>query len=102
MTALWTLVPAARPDDPTWLGHVPWREVVVAASTPAEARLLAAELEHDPSAPPVGNESLGFRSAFQDEKLYWVRGSGQSDTETAPGVVRGVRGDGTVYEPSPR
>jgi hypothetical protein len=36
------------------------------------ARLLASKLEHDRAAPPVGNESLGFRSRFDDEKLYWI------------------------------
>ena len=70
---LWKIVPAASPDDARWLGSVPWREVIVRADTAAMARLLAAELERTTDDEHgVGNESLGFRSAFEDEKLYWV------------------------------
>src|SRR3546814_18190317 len=45
------------------------------APTPAQARRVAAAMEGgqiaDPT--PVGNETLAFRSGFQDEKLYQVR-----------------------------
>lgn len=42
------------------------------ADTAALARRVAARLEYDPDEPPTGNESPTFRSAFEDEKLYWV------------------------------
>lgn len=80
---LWRIVPVADPTDPRWQGRAIWSEVIVRAASPAQARLVAARLEHDPDAPPVGNESLGFRSGFEDEKLYWVIGlaaAARSDT----------------------
>lgn len=69
---LWRLRPATSPRDPRWQGRRIWREVVVGAPTAAMARVIASRLEEDPEAPPVGNESLGFRSGFEDEKLYWA------------------------------
>jgi hypothetical protein len=69
---VWRLVPAAAASDPRWQDRTIWAEVIVRADTAAEARLQAAQLEYDPTAPPVGNESLGFRSGFDDEKLYSV------------------------------
>ena len=70
---LWKIVPAADADDPRWQGRRPWREVLVHADTAAQARLMAADLDRRPGAEVgVGNESIGFRSAFDDEKLYWV------------------------------
>ncbi len=62
----------AQPHDSRWLNYPIWREVIVRADTAALARLVAARLEYDPDEPPTGNESSTFRSAFEDEKLYWV------------------------------
>lgn len=69
---LWKLAPAAAADDPRWLDHAMWSQVVVRAPTAAMARVLAGQLERDPDAPSLGNESHDFKSAFDDEKLYWV------------------------------
>lgn len=71
---LWRIEPVADSSDSRWLDHEIWREVVVRASSPAMARLLAADLERRGTAEtaPAGNESLSFQSAFEDEKLYRV------------------------------
>ena len=71
---LWKIVPVARKDSPQWLDHPIWREVVARASTAAQARLLAADMERRqvPERVPAGNENPSFQSGFSDEKLYWV------------------------------
>ncbi len=69
---LWKITPVAAADDPRWQDRKIWSQVIVRAPTAAMARVLASELERDPTLPQVGNESLDFQSAFQDEKLYWV------------------------------
>ena len=90
---LWKIVPVAPPHDPRWQDHRIWREVVVRAETAAMARLIAAELERDASNIGVGNETLKSRSAFDDEKLYWVveteaEAGGADEWDGPPGVVR--------------
>jgi hypothetical protein len=67
---LWMIEAVIRPDDPAWMDRPRWKSVVVRASSPAFARLVAKTLE-----PPkaVGNESPSHRTVFDDEKLYWVK-----------------------------
>ena len=84
---LWKIAPAAEPGDPRWQDHAIWREVVVRADTAASARLVATRLERDPEIEPSGNESLSFRSAFVDDKLYWV--SQLEESQAAPGEDQG-------------
>lgn len=50
-----------------------WDEVLVRAPTPAFARIIAGTLDVDADALGVGNETLGPKSGFIDEKLYRVR-----------------------------
>src|SRR3546814_15857237 len=70
---LWKIAPAASPDDARWQDSVPWREVIVRADTAAMARLLAAELARTADGERGdGNETLGLRSAFEDQKLSVV------------------------------
>jgi len=71
--ALWKIEPVANPDDPWWQDHKRWQRVIVRADSPAVARLIAAELERGPDQSTDGNASDSFRSAFEDEKLYWVK-----------------------------
>lgn len=69
---LWRLVPAARPDDPAWLGLDIWQEVVVRADTPAQARTEAGRMSLDPG-DPIGSLERADRDAgFTSEKLYRV------------------------------
>jgi hypothetical protein len=63
---LWRIEPVAAPDDPRWLDHPVWAELVVRAATAAEARRAAASAEE------LSAEADG-RSGLDDEKLYWVR-----------------------------
>lgn len=68
----WRITPAAHPDDPRWQDREIWAEVIVEAPSAAFARLRARTLDGEPRR-GVGNESLGPRSGFEDEKLYHVR-----------------------------
>lgn len=73
--ALWRIEACAAAEDTRWLDFPIWADVVVRAPTAAQARLVAAGLEEGVigDETPTGNESLIFRSGFQDEKLYHVR-----------------------------
>lgn len=72
-TSLWLIEPAADPDSDMWQDRPVWAEVVVAARSPAFARL-AAERRALPSHwTPVGNGSESRRSGLNDEQLYHVR-----------------------------
>ena len=87
---IWRLEPKAAPDDPRWLDHEIWEEVLVKAPTSGMARLAASRLEFDPSRPPTGNENPSFHSAFADEKLYAVSLHDEGDDgEPRPAVAPG-------------
>lgn len=90
--ALWRLRPVAEAQDPWWQNRRIWREAVVRAASPAEARLVAATLEADPTEPLSGNESPDFRSGFLDEKLYRVDRLDRVDDapEAGPAVLNAV------------
>ena len=84
--ALWNIKAAADADDPRWMNRTIWSEVVVRAETPAEARLLAGEMEYREvgGETGIGNETHGFQSGFSDEKLYVVRPLGGENGGTWP------------------
>src|SRR3546814_11089738 len=65
---LWTIDASAVAEDSRWLDFPIWEEVVVRAPTAAQARLVAAAMEAKEIADPttVGNETLSFRSGFQE------------------------------------
>jgi hypothetical protein len=72
-TNLWLIEPVTDPDDQMWQDRPVWAEIVVAADSPAFARL-AAERKVLPSHwTRVGNESESRRSGLNDEQLYHVR-----------------------------
>lgn len=83
---IWKIVPVAASDDPRWLDHDRWAEVIVRASTAGMARLLAGRLEYDPERPPVGNENPSFQSGFEDRKLYAVQRCDRGDDGCATGT----------------
>ena len=69
---LWRIRPVAEPDDPRWLDHAIWSEVVVRADSAAQARRAAAASE-DADEPRDGRsgfdadepiESLGEKLAL--------------------------------------
>lgn len=69
---LWQITAVADADDPRWQGQNAPRRILVAAATPARARLLAAaKLAGDESA-DIANEAGPTRSVVNDEKLYRV------------------------------
>ena len=86
---VWRIVPVTPASDPRWQDHRIWREVLVRAESAAMARLLASELESGGRAVGVGNETLKSRSAFDDEKLYWVMEADIDPAEATggPGVL---------------
>jgi hypothetical protein len=69
---LWRIHSVAHPEDSRWQGRRIWAEVIVQAESAAFARLMASKLDEPPVPHRLGNESLCFRSGFEDEKLYWV------------------------------
>ena len=72
---LWKIEPIAVAADSRWMDFPIWADVIVRAPSAARARLVAAAMEARELADstPVGNETLTFRSGFEDEKLYRVR-----------------------------
>jgi hypothetical protein len=71
---LWRIEPCAVATDSRWMDFPIWSDVVVRAASPAQARLVAGAMDawlHNDQT-PVGNETLEFRSGFEDEKLYRV------------------------------
>ena len=83
---VWKIVPVTPATDPRWQDHRIWREVLVRAETAAMARLLASELETSGRKVGIGNETLKSRSAFDDEKLYWVM---EADIDPGDGAGEG-------------
>lgn len=72
---LYRLVPVAPADDPRWDNSPNHGEVVVAARTSGDARLVAAGRELDfmeVDAAPGDDVTTINASAFRDEKLYTV------------------------------
>ncbi|WP_099864664.1 hypothetical protein [Pararhizobium haloflavum] len=96
---LYRLVPIARADDPNWDRAPGHGEIVVAARSPADARLVAAEAEGDflgsGAKPGDGNSTL-MASAFRDDKLYTVIEEGEADGDIRRGVVSGRIGSSVI------
>lgn len=70
---LWLIEPATDPDDQMWQDRPVWAEIVVAAESPAFARLAAERKALSGHWAQVGNESESRRSGLNDEQLYHVR-----------------------------
>lgn len=89
MLNVYRLVPIAAPADPRWQNALNQGEVLVAARSSGDARVVAAGCELDfmeVDAAPSEGVSTVDASAFRDEKLYTV-----IEVEHArPGLVRGL------------
>jgi hypothetical protein len=88
---LWRLRPIAGADDPLWLNGPIWKEVVVAAENPGEARFLASQWEasvvrHEPKAEVAGGTAMDYPSALADPLLYKLSEVEGALTDT-PGIV---------------
>lgn len=91
---LWKIEPVADPEDPRWLDHPRWDEVVVRADS-AGAAVATAARGLGPPALRVGNESPPERTGFEDVKLYRVRrieNGDRASAESPPQVVSAIRG----------
>lgn len=72
---LYRLVPTAPAEDPRWQGAPPPGEVVVAARSAGDARIVAAGAEVDfteLNAVPAEDVTTRNASVFRDEKIYTV------------------------------
>lgn len=85
---LWLIEPVADPDDLIWQDRPVWAEVVVAASSPAFARLAAERHALSPDWTPIGNESESRRAGLNDEQLYHVRTLPPERRASFPGSAR--------------
>ena len=91
---IFRLVPTAAPDDPRWQKAPSSGEVVVAARSSGDARIVAAGLELDfmeIDASPAEDVTTTNASAFRDEKLYTVIAVDRNRSDLTRGLI-----DGTV------
>ncbi|MBC2771331.1 hypothetical protein H6M51_00555 [Rhizobium sp. AQ_MP] len=89
---LYRLVPTAEPDDPRWKNSPFQGEVVVAARSNGDARLVAAagELDYmEIDAKPAEDVTTSMASAFRSEKLYTVVEIDRDRTDLSRGVIEG-------------
>ncbi|MDR6759538.1 hypothetical protein J2Y48_004854 [Mycoplana sp. BE70] len=89
---VYRLVPIAARNDPRW-GNSPYQgEVVVAARSPGDARIVAASRELDymeVDAAPADNVTTSNASAFRSDKLYSVIEIDRDRTDLERGVLEG-------------
>ncbi|MGV1794044.1 hypothetical protein GR212_19330 [Rhizobium lusitanum] len=96
---LYRLVPIAADDDPNWLGAKSHAEVLVAARTTGDARIVAAEREldfMDVDAAPAEDKTTKMASVFRNEKLYTVIEVNNGKDYHERGVVEGSIGVDTI------
>jgi hypothetical protein len=89
---IYRLVPIAQADDPRWDNSPCQGEVVVAARTPGDARIVAAERELDfmeIDSAPAEDVTTRNASAFRSEKLYTVIEVAHSRRDLTRGVLKG-------------
>ena len=89
---IYRLSPLAAPDDPNWQNATYQGEVVVAARSTGDARIVAADAELDfreIDAKPAEGVTTDMASAFRSEKLYTVVEEGTAPPGTKRGVISG-------------
>lgn len=89
---IYRLVPTAQMDDPRWQNSPFQGEVVVAARTAGDARIVAAGRELDfmeVDAAPAEDVTTTSASAFRSEKLYSVVEIERGRTDVQRGVILG-------------
>jgi len=90
---LYRLVPIAADNDPNWLGARSHGEILVAARTSGDARIVASERELDfmeIDAAPAEDKTTNMASVFRNEKLYTVIEVGNGKEYKTRGVVEGT------------
>ncbi|TXI00155.1 MAG: hypothetical protein E6Q76_18850 [Rhizobium sp.] len=96
---LYRLVPIAAADDPNWLDAKSHGEVLVAARTAGDARIVASEREldfMDIDAAPAEDKTTKMASVFRNEKLYTVIEVNNGKEYHERGVVEGSIGVDTI------
>jgi hypothetical protein len=89
---IYRLVPIAEANDPRWDNSPCQGEVVVAARTTGDARIVAAERELDfmeIDAAPAEGVTTNNASAFRSEKLYTVIEVDHARRDLQRGVIEG-------------
>ncbi len=89
---VYRLVPIAAAHDPRWDNSPYQGEVVVAARTTGDARIVAAERELDfmeVDSAPAEDVSTSNASAFRSEKLYTVIEVEHGRTDLSRGLIEG-------------
>jgi hypothetical protein len=89
---LYRLVPIAEADDPRWDNSPFQGEVVVAARSTGDARLVASSRELDYmeiDAKPAEDVTTSIASAFRSEKLYTVIEIDRDRTDLSRGIIDG-------------
>ncbi len=89
---VYRLVPIAKFDDPRWDNATDHGEVVVAARTAGDARIVAAARELDfmeIDAAPAEDVTTSNASAFRDDKLYSVIEIERGRQDLKRGVLEG-------------
>lgn len=89
---IYRLVPIAEANDPRWDNSPYQGEVVVAARTTGDARIVAAERELDfmeIDAAPAEGVTTNNASAFRSEKLYTVIEVDHARRDLQRGVIDG-------------
>jgi uncharacterized membrane-anchored protein len=69
----WIIESIAAPEDPNWLDTRRWNHIVVAASSPAEARLSAQKMDRRLAREDHTVEQYEAGRGLEDSKLYAVR-----------------------------
>ncbi|MCA1490303.1 hypothetical protein I6F11_05140 [Ensifer sp. NBAIM29] len=90
---VYRLSPLAAPDDPNWQNVTYQGEVLVAARSSGDARVVAAEAELDfleVDAKPAEGVTTDMASAFRNDKLYNVIEEGPAPAEVQRGVIGGT------------
>ena len=99
---VYKLVPIAERDDPRWANSPYQGEVVVAARTSGDARIVASAHEHDfmkIDAAPAEDVTTSNASAFRSEKLYTVIEVDRDRGDLSRGVLAGPISVNTIKPP---
>lgn len=97
---IYRLVPVAAPDDPRWDNSPNQGEIVVAARTSGDARIVASARELDfmeVDAAPAEDVSTRNASAFRDDKLYTVIEISHGRRDVRRGILEGEVSLDVIY-----
>lgn len=97
--ALWRFTPVADPRDSRWQDRQIREGLIVRASSPAMARVIADRQVPSSVRGAVGNETRSSRGGFADSSLYWLQ---RVPADEAKKLGGDSGPDGVVQEGTPR